>query len=139
MCDIRSTWLCPRRPTCGLGMSFLVRVSAYLVPWATLVNLCFWVAHSLVLQLEVTETKVSLGHVIHTRMPRFSSVGALSIFCHAPPWDISAVHRMPCWPSARPMPLSFFCEDLSLFVVLSQGTVPVGEPGIRFGHGMHDL
>lgn len=66
MCDIRSAWLCPRRPTQGLGMSFLVQVSAYLVPWATLVNLCFCVAHSLVLQMEGTETKVSLAHMTDT-------------------------------------------------------------------------
>lgn len=47
-------------------MSFLVQVSAYLVPWATLVNLCFCVAHSLVLQMEGTETKVSLAHMTDT-------------------------------------------------------------------------
>ena len=45
---------------------FLVQVSAYLVAWATLVNLCFCVVHSLVLQLEGIETKVSLGHMTGT-------------------------------------------------------------------------
>lgn len=47
-------------------MSCLVRVSAYLVPRTTLVNLCFCVAHSLVLQLEKIETNASLGHKTNT-------------------------------------------------------------------------
>lgn len=92
-------------------MSCLVRVSAYLVPWVTLVNLCFRVVHSLVLQLEGIETKVSLGHMTNALDAKAHAGSILEhwvYFVAHHCWDISAAHRTPRWPSASPSHASFF-------------------------------